>query len=140
MENSLSSPPPSYNALHSMANPVYQCSFNHLNAGVNVSPRLNPNAKPSSPSLVPASEFPPDTNSFHSFNPSDSRIHEQPEPVHTNEKFLPKSRSHCQHPICSWWRWRGEGKVSDINCLALAPSCSDLKPSGTAAQAHFTGF
>jgi len=110
MENSLSSPPPSYNALHTLTNPVHQqCSFNH-SSGVHINPRLKAKANPPRPSLLPADTSGSHVNlelaaeSFHNFNPSDSGSH-----LHqgTNHIF-PKSRSHCHHPICSWWRWRGK--------------------------------
>ena len=118
MENSLRSPPPSYNALDSLTNPVHQCNLNH-STGVNINPRLNGKANRSNPRMLPAVgtsdvtlESAPEGNSFHTFNPSDSSSHVHRGSHLQKSDLFPKSRSHCDHPICSWWRWRGnEEKV-----------------------------
>ena len=118
MENSLRSPPPSYNALDSLTNPVHQCNLNH-STGVNINPRLNGKANRSNPRMLPAVgtsdvtlESAPEGNSFHTFNPSDSSSQVHRGSHLQKSDLFPKSRSHCDHPICSWWRWRGnEEKV-----------------------------
>ena len=122
MENSLRSPPPSYNALHSLTNPVYQCCLNH-STDINIDHRLNGKANRSNPSMLPSAgtsdslESSPDGNSFHTFNPSDSRSHVQRGSHVQKLDLFPKSRSQCHHPICSWWRWRG--KEEEVCWLSL---------------------
>ena len=115
-----SSPPPSYFVLHQATNPVNQYSLHHA-VGSNAIPRQNPLRNPLTSEVMSSAkgesglDMSSNSNSFYSFNPSDSSIRRERQPEcgdRAGPEWLPTSRAHCPHPVCSWWRWRRGEEVA----------------------------
>ena len=114
-----SSPPPSYSVLHQATNPVNQYNLHHA-LGSNATLRQNPLRNPLTSEVMSSAkgesglDMSSNSNSFYSFNPSDSSSRRERQPEHGDRagpEWLPTSRAHCPHPVCSWWRWRRAEEV-----------------------------